>query len=274
MANLPRPSLEELEEYLKNYDEQASAAPQAEPTERIRVTPEPVKPAFTAVEPPVEPVKAEPAPVEPAPEAEVSPAASAPAPAEPVCEVSAPADKPKKVKRKKSPLLVVWNVISTLLVIAVILLAIALVGVRLIGYTPYAVLSPSMTPEFVPGDLIYVKEVSLDQISEGDVISFVANEDDTIVTHRVVEVDREGRKFYTQGDANENRDGNPVLYENVLGVVQFSLPKLGYVSSYVSSESGRYVAIVIVLVLVLLWILPELFRPEEKKQKIEDQKGI
>lgn len=269
MANLPRPSLEELEEYLKNYEEKAAAAPKAEPVEHIRVTPEPVKPVSEPVKPAFEPIAPEPEPV-----VEAAPEPEAPAQPEPPKETPAPSRKSKRAKRKKSPLRVVWNVVTTILVIAVILLAIALVGVRLIGYTPYAVLSPSMTPEFIPGDLIYVKEVPVDQITEGDVISFVANEDATIVTHRVVEIDREGRKFYTQGDANESRDGNPVLYENVLGVVQFSLPKLGYVSSYVSSESGRYVAIVVVLVLVLLWILPELFRPEEKKKKIKDQEGI
>ncbi len=262
MANLPRPSIDELEAYLKEYDERAAAA-KAEAAEHIRVTPEPVKPTPA-------PAPA-PEPVTPPPEVPVVEEAPEPEP-----EAPAPAEnrRSKRVRRKRSPLRTVWNVLTTVLVIAVILLAMALVGVRLIGYTPYAVLSPSMTPEFVPGDLIYVKEVPLDEIGVGDVISFVANEESTIVTHRVVEVDREGRRFYTQGDANESRDGNPVLYENVLGVVQFSLPKLGYVSSYVSSESGRYVAIVAVLVLVLLWILPELFRPEEKKQRIKDQEGI
>ncbi len=254
MANLPRPSLEELDEYLKSYDERAAAA-KAEAAEHIRVTPEPVRPA-------------------PAPESEVDEAGEPEPPARSEPETPAPGRRTKRVRRRRSPLMTVWNILTTLLVAAVILLAIALVGIRLVGYTPYAVLSPSMTPEFVPGDLIYVKEVPLDEIGVGDVISFVANEDAAIVTHRVVEIDREGRRFYTQGDANESRDGNPVLYENVLGVVQFSLPKLGYVSSYVSSESGRYVAIVAVLVLVLLWILPELFRPEEKKQRIKDQEGI
>lgn len=226
MANIPRPSLEELEEYLNNYEQELSAEPEEQPM--------PEEQTETAEAPPAPAAKQKPG-------------------------------KHRKVKKKKSPLMKIWGVISTLLVIAVLLLAAALVGVRLFGYTPFAVLSPSMTPQYAPGDLIYIKETPLDQIVEGDVITFVADADSTVVTHRVVEVDRDGRKFYTQGDANANRDGNPVLYENVLGVVEFSLPKLGYVSTYVSSETGRYAAMAGVFVLILLWILPELLRPEEKK---------
>ena len=239
MANIPRPSLAELEAYLKEFDEKEAAKAAAEEAAADEAE------AADAENSVSEPVKV--APVE--------------------NTESKPAEKNSKkaVKNKKSPLRTVWNIVTTVLVIAVVLLAIALVGVRLIGYTPYAVLSPSMSPTYNPGDLIYVKEVAPDSITEGDVITFVADKDSTVVTHRVDGVDRTERKFYTKGDANENRDGNPVLYENVLGVVQLSVPKLGYVSSYVTSQTGRYVAIIGVLVLVLLWILPELFRPEKKK---------
>lgn len=232
MASIPRPTLAELEAYLKEHNEKQ--------------------------------------------EAEKSEIAAAAAPAEEVTEVK-PAEESsnkvssekaaKKKKKKKGPFRVIWNLITSLLVIAVVLLAVALVGVRLIGYTPYAVLSPSMTPKYLPGDLIYVEKTDPGQITEGDVITFVVDENSTVVTHRVDAVDRTEHKFYTKGDANENRDGNPVLYENVLGVVKFSLPKLGYVSSYVASQTGRYVAIICVLVLILMWILPELFQTQKERQR-------
>lgn len=242
MSNIQRPSLDELEAYIRQLEEKEAAA--------------------AAVRP-----------VEAPPEATPVAAAPAPEPVQPQAVAEAPTNinkvKSSKPKAKRSPLARIWGVVSTILVIAVILLAIALVGVRVVGFTPYAVLSPSMTPTYAPGDLIYVKETPTDEIDVGDVITFVADSNNTVVTHRVVEADRDGRKFYTQGDANQNRDGNPVLYENVIGVVEFSIPKLGYVSSYVTSETGRYVAIAAVFALILLWILPELFRPEE--EKVEEQ---
>lgn len=165
----------------------------------------------------------------------------------------------------KHPLLKLWSFVSWLLVMCVVLLAVALVGVRVLGYTPFAVLSPSMSPEYLPGDLVYVKSVPPESIQPGQVLTFVANEELLVVTHRVVENDAENRRFVTKGDANEDVDAMPVLYENALGVVSFSLPKLGYLSMHLSTASGRYTAAAIGFGLLLLLILPEFFSPEKDK---------
>lgn len=154
----------------------------------------------------------------------------------------------------------IWSVFTWLLVAAMVLLAAALVGVRLFGFKPFAVLSPSMTPKYGVGDLVYVLPTDPEKIEVGDVLTFVGNAEGTIVTHRVAEVDRENRCFYTKGDANDSRDGNPVAYENTVGVVKFSLPKIGYLSYYLSGRSGRYAMIAVALALILLMLLPELFR--------------
>ena len=42
----------------------------------------------------------------------------------------------------------VWNAVSTVLVVLVVLLAVALVGVRLVGLNKYVVLSGSMEPTY------------------------------------------------------------------------------------------------------------------------------
>ena len=166
-------------------------------------------------------------------------------------------------QKKKSPLSILWTVLSWLLVLVVVLLAVALVGVRVLGYTPYAILSPSMTPAYQVGDLVYVKECAADAIRIGDPLTFVANDQLLVVTHRVVDVDYENDVYLTKGDANEENDSNPVHYENVLGTVRFSLPKLGYVSTYFTSASGRYVGMTVILVLILLFVLPDLFRKKK-----------
>ena len=81
----------------------------------------------------------------------------------------------------------VWNVISTILVVIIVLLALALVGARLIGLRVYTVLSGSMEPTYHVGSIIYVKKVDPYTIKEGQPITFMLNED-TIATHRVVAV--------------------------------------------------------------------------------------
>ena len=154
----------------------------------------------------------------------------------------------------------IWNWISGLLVTAVVLLAIALVGVRLIGLQPYAVLSGSMYPAYDVGSLIYVKAVDYKQLKPGDPITYMVS-DDTVVTHRIVEVVPEDTEpytlwFVTKGDANATEDGAPVHYRNVIGKPVFSIPYLGYVSHYIQSPPGLYVALGGCAVLLVLAFLP------------------
>lgn len=148
-----------------------------------------------------------------------------------------------------------------------VVLAVALVGVRLVGFTPYAILSPSMAPQYQVGDLVYVRKTPPESIEAGDVITFVANEDLLVVTHRVAEADRDNRWFITKGDANNTTDAMPVLYENVLGVASFSLPRLGYLSMYLNTPSGLYAGIAALLTLVLLFLLPEFFMADKKQKQ-------
>lgn len=159
------------------------------------------------------------------------------------------------------------SVITTVLVVAVVILALLLVGVRLFGFTPYTILSPSMSPAYNPGDLVYVKSKQASEIKVGDVLTFVADDQLTVITHRVDEIDREKGRFYTKGDANAERDGNPVLYQNALGTVAFSIPKLGYVSAYLTDPANRFLLIAIGAALVLLFLLPDILRLWKKKDK-------
>ena len=65
----------------------------------------------------------------------------------------------------------IWNFASWLLVAAVVILAILLAGVRLVGFTPYTVLSGSMEPAYPVGSLIYVRSAAPEDISAGDAIT-------------------------------------------------------------------------------------------------------
>ena len=148
------------------------------------------------------------------------------------------------------------------------MLAFLLAGIRIVGFTPYAVLSGSMEPAFHVGSLIYVKSVDPEDIKVGDAITFRLSGEDTAATHRVIEIDRENQCFYTKGDANETPDASPVPYSSVLGRAVFTVPKLGLFSSWLSSAQGKYAAISGVGLLLLLIILPEiLFKDGKGKTK-------
>ena len=162
----------------------------------------------------------------------------------------------------------VWNIISTVLVVLIVLCAVFLMGSRLLGFRCFNIVSPSMEPNYSVGDLIYVKQVDPESIKEGDVITFIVNEDLVVGTHRVVRVDRNNKHFYTKGDANDVEDGEPVHYNNVIGVPQFSIPKLGYVSDFIQNPPGTYIALVFGIGLVLVVFMPDLLR--KKKADAEE----
>ena len=169
------------------------------------------------------------------------------------------------------PIKKIWNVVSSILVALVVLLALLLVGARLMGLQVFVVLSGSMEPTYRTGSLIYVKKVDPYTIQEGQPITFMMNET-TVATHRVVgivpdEEDPTVIRFRTKGDANDAEDGGLVHYKNVIGRPVFSIPYLGYVADYIQHPPGRYVAISAGAVLLLLVFLPDVFSEDPDKKK-------
>ena len=66
----------------------------------------------------------------------------------------------------------ILNVIGSVLVAAVLLLAAVSVGVRVVGIRTYAVVSGSMEPTYPTGSLLYVKSVDAEDLKVGDAITF------------------------------------------------------------------------------------------------------
>lgn len=164
----------------------------------------------------------------------------------------------------------IWNSVTSLLVIITVALATALVGVRLIGLDVYTVLSGSMEPTYETGSLIYVKDVDVQELAEGDPITYLIDEE-TVVTHRIIEIvpdekDASTIRYRTKGDANNAADGSLVHYKNVLGKPVFTIPKLGYFADYIQHPPGMYFAIAAAGILLLLVFLPDLFAEDENQQ--------
>lgn len=196
----------------------------------------------------------------------------------------------------------IWDIVSTVLVIIVVVCAVFLMGTRILGYQCYNVLTGSMVPTYNPGDLIYVKHIDDTDFSSivdssqlenakqtkiqkvqamvnngdlavGDPVSYMLNET-TVATHRIVAIDAENHKLITQGDTNKTTE--EVLYLNVLGEVSFSLPKIGYVAEFVQNPPGMYIAIGAGILLIGIVFLPDMLSKkkevtEEKEEKEENK---
>lgn len=137
--------------------------------------------------------------------------------------------------------------ISALLLICLAAGVVTVAVPKLFGVKLFAVLSPSMEPELSPGDLVYAVPKDFEEIKTGDIISFVMDKNLTVATHRVKAVDAQGRVFTTKGDANDTQDINPVKYENVVGVVRFSIPEAGRLISKFSTVASKIILISIVI---------------------------
>lgn len=156
----------------------------------------------------------------------------------------------------------IWNILSNLLIVCVVVLAVLLAGLRLFGFEVFTVLSGSMEPVYHTGSVIYVRKADYHNLQAGDVITFMLGED-RIATHRIVEVvydeeDTEVIRFRTKGDANETEDGGLVHCKNVIGVPVMTIPYLGYFVNYIQNPPGSYAAVSVGAFLILLMLLPEL----------------
>ena len=140
----------------------------------------------------------------------------------------------------------VAGILADAIIVILLLLVVAFAGVRLVGLTPYAVLSGSMEPQFPVGSLIYVRDADPASIQPGDAVTF-AKSSGVIATHQAYEVDTEQQLIRTQGIANKNGDGTimqdaePVPFSNVIGVPVACIPLLGYVNTFVTSAPGMIV---------------------------------
>ena len=172
----------------------------------------------------------------------------------------------------------IWNTVTWILMGLAVLTAFALVGVRLIGLRPYAVLSGSMEPTYKTGAIVYVKKVDYRDLTVGDPITFMLNEE-AVATHRIVEVipDEEEPgtiRYRTKGDNNEDVDGGLVHCRNIIGKPIFTIPYLGYAANYIQHPPGTYIVVAACAILLLLAFLPDLFDEDDGKKKKHTAKKV
>lgn len=162
-----------------------------------------------------------------------------------------------------------WNGFTTLLVVLAVVLAVLLVGMRLIGFQVFSVLSGSMEPNFHVGSLIYVRETDPHSLQVGDPITFMVSET-TVVTHRITGIHTDSDPnvlwFQTKGDANDTDDSSLVHSRNVIGKAVFSIPYLGYVSAFIQNPPGLYIALGCGALALVAAFWPEGKRREEASQ--------
>ena len=191
------------------------------------------------------------------------------------------------IRDAKPPVLA--RILQALMRVICFLLIVAVCGIgvpKLFGINEFNVLTGSMTPTYPIGSLVFVQPKDPSTIRPGEVVTVIMNENLDMVTHRVTQNNYENKTLTTKGDANNSEDA-PSLYENVVGVVVFSVPYVGTVIDYVTNDQqGRIIGIGIVLSILALTFIAEgicylltkqsanIFQSNQKKKNNYQMKNI
>lgn len=161
----------------------------------------------------------------------------------------------------------------------VVLLALFAVGAAVIvvpavtGSTPLTVLTSSMEPTLPPGTLIVVRPVEPMDIRIGDVATYqLRSGEPTVVTHRVIAVSKTAGDEYSftfKGDNSSQPDPGEVREVQLQGRLWYSVPYIGWVSTWINGEARAYVVPVLAggLFAFALWMLISGLRDKARKRR-------
>lgn len=149
----------------------------------------------------------------------------------------------------------ICSIIGTVLLIILIIGCLPLTIPKAFGYQMYTVISGSMEPALPVGSLVYVKYQEPESIEKKDIIAFYgSNESSSIITHRVVYNKKLSGEFVTKGDANKEKDMNPISYNQYMGKVVLMIPVIGGVAQTLTTGSGKIVLFSFIGLILLLEI--------------------
>ena len=164
----------------------------------------------------------------------------------------------------------ICNFLSTIVLVVLLAAAAVILVPMLLGYKEMAVLSGSMEPTIPVGSLVYVKPVEASMLEAGDVCTYYLSDGETFVTHRVMSIDPDAQTLVTQGDANEDPDGD-IQFSQVYGRADFPLPYLGIAIQNIRTPVGIMSICGVVMLVILLNFIPAIIdaAEDEKKQKAQ-----
>lgn len=165
----------------------------------------------------------------------------------------------KKIKdgnRRK----IIFRIVIYILIIPIIIYNISLIVFSIInknetpcffGIKTFVIVSGSMQPDLMIGDIVIVKNCDKNDINVGDIISYRSGQ--SVITHRIVEfIESDGQTGYiTKGDNNNVKDNVVVKFEDIEGKYIGKISKLGNVVLFLKN---KIVIISIILIFYLIYV--------------------
>jgi signal peptidase len=146
--------------------------------------------------------------------------------------------KRKYALKRTPPALRVASALLTTVVVVIMIGTVMLVSNQF-KYGALVIATESMTGEINKGDIIIFESYEDQPIEEGRVIVF--DKDDTMVVHRVVDIEiiNGVARYYTKGDANDDNDAGFITEGDIVGVTDYKLPSIGYPVLWMRSLFNR-----------------------------------
>ena len=127
---------------------------------------------------------------------------------------------------------------------------------RVVGVTPFTVLTGSMRPALDPGDVVLSRGAAPLDVRPGDVVTFHdPSRDGELVTHRVESMRRHDAvvTFVTKGDANAVSERWSVPVDGTIGRAALRVPEVGHALQWAGTREGKLGLIAVpALLLVML----------------------
>lgn len=171
-----------------------------------------------------------------------------------------------------SKLLGIVKYVEYVIIVIVVVLLVVMVTPTALGYQTKTIISPSMQPTIKVGDIVVINPEEKPSI--GEVVVFnpemgegtgTVKENQVTITHRLIrkEITNKGIKLVTKGD-NNNTEDSKIQPQQVQGVVDWVIPKLGYFHLYRTQFMVGIISILIVLTLLEMMIYKNERNKDEK----------
>ena len=145
------------------------------------------------------------------------------------------------------------GLLSTILLIAIIVMALLLGVTAFLGQKLIAVRDDSMDPEFTTGYVLTAETIDADKLSAGQLVAYF-NSEGIPEAHRVIKNDKNLKTLTTKADTSLVNDA-PVPYDDVIGHITMKLPMLGYAVMFIGTLVGKICAVAAIVLFIVLKVV-------------------
>lgn len=180
---------------------------------------------------------------------------------------------------------IIGNILYYILVILIVAILLVVMlqrfsnnNIAIGGIRVFNIVSESMVPKYVIGDVLVAKSIAPSEIKVGDDISYIGKVDSfngKIVTHQVIAVEQKNGEyvFHTKGIANDTED--PVVSQSqVYGKIVYHTKILSLISKIINNIYGFYFLVFVpITILILIKIRETYLSIKEKKEDNDEEKN-